>query len=208
MSRSLVGAFCVACALLVLGGCSVPRPSSRTDIDLGQVPDFHLTDQTGRPVSRDDLRGKVWVASFIFTRCATLCPQVTASMTELQKELPREGVQLISFTVDPNYDTPPVLEKYGRHYGADPDRWHFLTGDEAKVYRLIREGFYLAVEQNQGTARTKGNEVTHSSRLVVVDQRGHIRGLFDGRKVNEAGQPVNELPQVRQRVAELLREKS
>ncbi len=199
--------FCLAAMLFGLGGCLRPPPSSRTDPDI-EVPDFRLTDQNGRPVSRDDLRGKVWVASFIFTRCATMCPQVSASMAELNKELPADGVMLVSFTVDPEHDTPAVLQEYGRRYGADPDRWRFLTGEQDKVYRLIRDGFFLAVEQNQGTARTTGNEVTHSPRLVVVDKRGHIRGLFDGRKVNEAGQPVNDVPQVRQRVAELLREKS
>ena len=194
--------------LLAVEGCLAPPPSSRTNLDLGEVPEFHLTDQNGRPMSRDDLHGKVWVASFIFTRCATLCPQVSATMAELQKELPSEGVMLVSFTVDPEHDTPAVLQEYARRYGADPDRWRFLTGEQDKVYRLIREGFFLAAEQNQGTARTKGNEVTHSPRLVVVDKRGHIRGLFDGRKVNETGQPVNELPQIRQRLVELLREKS
>jgi cytochrome oxidase Cu insertion factor (SCO1/SenC/PrrC family) len=208
MSRLLVWFFCLSLALLSLGGCRITPQSSRTNLDLGAVPDFHLTDQKDRPLSRDDLRGKVWVASFIFTRCATLCPQVSASMAELQKELPAQGVMLLSFSVDPTHDTPKVLQEYAHRFGADPERWRFLTGDETKMYKLIREGFFLAVEQNQGTARTKGNEVTHSPRLVVVDKQGHIRGLFDGRKVNEQGQPVNELPQVRQLVDELLREKS
>ncbi len=208
MPRLLVCFSCLSLILLGSVGCRLTPQSSRTNLDLGEVPEFRLTDQNDRPVSRDDLRGKVWVASFIFTRCATLCPQVSASMAELQKELPPQGVMLVSFTVDPTYDTPKVLQDYGRRFGADSERWRFLTGDEAKVYELIRKGFFLAVEQNQGTARTKGNEVTHSSRLVVVDKRGHIRGLFEGRKVNEVGQPVNELPQVRQLVDELLREKS
>lgn len=205
MARFRLLSVALAFACLTPAGCNNPG-ASRGNLDLGPVPDFALTDQNGQPFGRKDLEGQVWVASFLFTRCATLCPQVAATLAQLQKD-PPDGVTLVSFTVDPEHDTPAVLKAYAERYGADPARWRFLTGDQETVYRLVREGFLLAVEQNRGTARTAGNEVTHSSRLVVVDRRGHVRGHFEGRQVDEQGRTVSELTQLRQRLAALVREK-
>jgi cytochrome oxidase Cu insertion factor (SCO1/SenC/PrrC family) len=196
--------------LFVAIGCLGTTRSAAPNEDLGAIGDFTLTDQQGREVSRSDLLGKVWVASFIFTRCATLCPQVCASMAQLQEETDAEtGVMFVSFSVDPDNDTPLVLKQYAARFGADSSRWIFLTGAREKIYELIQRGFLLGVQQNEGAARTPGNEVTHSSRLVLVDRRGHIhaRDSFDGRKVDEEGKPVNDLPRLRQRLAELVREK-
>ena len=149
----------------------------------------------------DDLRGKVWVASFLFTRCCTGCPRISADLLQLQKDLPKDAV-IVSFTVDPEHDTPPVLKAYAETLGADPKRWFFLTGKQDEIYGLIQKSFHLAVEQNQGEARKPGNEVTHSNRLIVVDRQGHIRGLdFDGTN-------ADDLPRLKKRIDELLREKS
>jgi protein SCO1 len=192
-----------------LSGC-VPRTHpTPTQTDLNNpVADFTLTDQNGRTIRRADLLGKVWVASFLFTRCNTLCPQVSASLAELQHDLKgQEEVVLVSFAVDPDHDTPAVLKKYAAEHGAEPGRWLFLTGDREKLYELIQKSFLVAVEQNRGTARQPGNEVTHSPRLMLVDKRGHVRFMFNGRKVDDDGRPVNELPQLREKLAELLREK-
>jgi cytochrome oxidase Cu insertion factor (SCO1/SenC/PrrC family) len=190
--------------------CDAPSSSSRAapqeDLDW-PVADFALTDQEGRPVRQQDLLGKVWVASFIFTRCTTQCPQISGTLARLQRELEeQDDVLLVSFSVDPEHDTRQVLKEYAGHYGADPRRWLLLTGDREQIYRLTRASFKLAVEQNQGTARTPGNEVTHSTKLAVVDRRGRIRSLFDGRQVDDAGGPVDELPQLRARITALLRE--
>jgi cytochrome oxidase Cu insertion factor (SCO1/SenC/PrrC family) len=193
-------------------GCT-PRTATspateREDFDLGLVGDFSLTDQDDQPKSRADLIGKVWVASFVFTRCGSVCPQVSATMTQLQHELvDQDGVLLVSFSVDPEYDSPSVLKKYGAQYGADSRRWWLLTGDRERIYGLISDSFKLSVQETEGKARTTGNEVIHSSRLVIVDRKGHIRGLFEGRRVDERGQPVNDLPALRHRIETLLQEK-
>src|SRR5713101_367446 len=101
------------------------------DDDLGPVGDFSLTERSGQTVSRADLRGKVWVASFLFTRCCTGCPQITATLAQLQKELQGQpDVILVSFSVDPEHDTPKVLKDYAKEWGADPKRWLFLTGKQ------------------------------------------------------------------------------
>lgn len=190
--------------LLGLAGCASP-PSDRQV--LGTVADFRLTERSGRPVTRHDLLGKVWVAAFVFTRCAGPCPQVSGTMARLQSELAAQpDVVLVSITVDPEHDTPLVLEAYAARYGADPDRWLFLTGSEKEVYDLIRGSFLMGVEQTRGEARTPGNEVIHSTKLAVVDRKGQLRGLYDGRQVDETGRPVEGWKQVVQRVRELLAE--
>jgi cytochrome oxidase Cu insertion factor (SCO1/SenC/PrrC family) len=168
---------------------------------LGPVADFSLTERSGQTIRLADLRGKVWVVSFLFTRCCTGCPRISADLLELQKNLP-EGAVIVSFSVDPDYDTPPVLKAYAETLGADTKRWLFLTGKQPEIYRLIKESFHLGVEQNQGETRKPGNEVTHSNRLIVVDGQGHIRGWdFDGTN-------PEDLPRLQKRIEELLREKS
>jgi protein SCO1 len=192
-------------------GCATrARSVSTANEDLGAVADFRLTDQEGRPIARSQLLGKVWVASFIFTRCATLCPQVCATLAELQELTKGDpDVRLVSLSVDPDEDTPEVLKKYAARFGADPERWIFLTGKREKVYELVSKSFLLAVQQNEGAARTPGNEVTHSSKLVVVDRKGHLHAndYFDGRRVDDEGKPVDDLTRLRRRLAELVWEK-
>jgi cytochrome oxidase Cu insertion factor (SCO1/SenC/PrrC family) len=169
----------VVAGAVLLGGCGPALTTGAADDDLYPLPEFKLTERSGRPVGLEDLRGKVWIAAFVFTRCAGPCTQVSGTMARIQHDLAAEpDVVLVSFTVDPAYDTPQVLTDYGKRFGADPARWFFLTGEPATVYKLIREGFRLTAQPNEGSARTPGNEVLHDTRLAVVDRRGHIRGYF------------------------------
>ena len=177
-------------------------------MDLGPVDDFSLTERSGRAVTNADLAGKVWVASFVFTRCTGGCPQVTGTVARLQDALRNEpDVRLVTFTVDPERDDADELKKYADHFGADRERWLFLTGPEDRLYGLIEKGFHLGVQHNMGADAKPGAEVTHSTRLALVDRRGHVRGYFDGRQVDEEGRPVDELPKLRPAIAALLREK-
>jgi cytochrome oxidase Cu insertion factor (SCO1/SenC/PrrC family) len=210
---TLVAAFCAAAyvshARLRSEAKVSEENSSRADdlnIPLG---DFSFTERSGRPVAKADLQGKVWVASFVFTCCTGQCPQVSGTMAQLHHELADEPeFRLVTFTVDPDRDTPAVLRDYAGRFGADAERWLFLTGKREPLYEFIEKGFLLGVRQNEGTERTPGNEVSHSSRLAVVDRRGHIRGYFEGRRTDERGQPIDDLPRLKQKVAELLREPS
>jgi protein SCO1 len=131
-----------------------PGASSARLPTYGSIPDFTLTDQRGRPVRRADLEGKVWVAGFIFTNCPEECPLMTAEMAQLQSDLANmPDFRLVSISVDPERDTPPVLSQYAARFNADPERWLFLTGDKGAIYRLAREGFRLGIvdpaEQSQ-----------------------------------------------------------
>ena len=180
-------------------GC---QPSGEDD-HLGPVGDFQFTERSGRPVSRDDLQGKVWVAAFFFTRCAGPCTQLSGCLAQLQEQLAgQKDLILVSFTVDPENDTPEVLRAYAAKFQAEPERWLFLMGDEKKLYSLIEKSFMLGVAQNQGTARTPGNEVMHSTRLVVVDRHGEKRGYFD--VVNDP----EGMAKLKKKIALLLREKT
>jgi protein SCO1/2/putative membrane protein len=154
---------------------------ARADEPLLMVGEFTLTERSGRSVSDADLRGKVWVASFVFTRCSRGCPQVTRTMQELQREFARfPDVRLVTFTVDPGHDNVDELKRYAAAYEADAERWLFLTGSEKEVYRLLHDGFHVTAEQNQGADRTPGNEVKHDTKLVLVDRDGQIRGYYEG----------------------------
>jgi protein SCO1/2 len=159
----------VALSAVLLAGCS-----SGSDLPAySAIPDFTLTERSGRMVSRSDLEGKVWIADFIFTHCAGICPTMSENMRKLQDALPAE-VRLVSFSVDPENDTPDVLTAYAKRYGADPERWLFLTGDPGTLFKLSLEGFKLALDYSG----TEVEPITHSSRFVLVDREGRIRGYY------------------------------
>jgi protein SCO1 len=155
---------------LLLSACA-QKPAAP---EYGSVPDFSLTERSNRKVGRQDLAGKVWIADFIFTRCAGICPVMSANMRKLQDRLPPE-IHLVSFSVDPYNDTPAVLTEYANRYGADRDRWLFLTGEPEAVQKLSVGGFKLALDTTQGT---EAEPITHSSRMALVDKEGRIRGYY------------------------------
>lgn len=149
--------------------------------DFGEVGPFRFTERSGRTVTDESLRGKVWIVGCFFTCCTESCPKLSASLARLQGELADEpDVHLVSLTVDPATDTPETLGRYATAYNADADRWLFLTGTEDGVRRFVRERLKLAAETNPEKDATPGNRVLHDPRLTLVDKRGHINGYFDG----------------------------
>lgn len=148
------------------------------------VPAFSFAERNGTTVTDADLRGKVWVASFVFTQCDTSCPQVTATMHRLQADLglkDQPDLRLVTFTMDPDHDTPAVLKRYADDptRPADPDRWLFLTGSEDAIRGVMRNAFKLAFERNPNP-ETPGKKYNHGTFLFAVDKKGQIRGHFDG----------------------------
>ena len=149
--------------------------------DFGPVPEFSLIERSGNPVRLGDLAGKVWVVNFIYTTCTTTCPIQSAAMAKLQSNLdPREQVQLVSITVDPERDTPEILSRYADRFGAHPDRWLFLTGKKKAIYQLALQGFRLSVAPVSDHIQPRENDFIHSSRLVLVDGSAKIRGYYPG----------------------------
>ena len=149
---------------------------------LGQLPDFTLTNQNNQPVSLAGLRGQVWVADIIFTRCPGPCAKMTRHLAELQSELPADRpVKLVTLTSDPDYDKPPVLKKYSERFGADASRWWFLTGDKPQIRRLAVEDFkFVVVEKKPEEREIPEDLFIHSTWFVLVDQKGRVRGWTDG----------------------------
>lgn len=140
---------------------------------------FRLVERSGREVTDSDLADRVWVAAFVFTRCPLSCPRITTVMKGLQRKFEGTGVRLVSLSVDPEHDTPAILQNYARRFDADPERWWFLTGPKAGVLSLIRERFKLGVEPASAADQQAGAEAfSHSSRLALVD-KGRVVGYFD-----------------------------
>jgi cytochrome oxidase Cu insertion factor (SCO1/SenC/PrrC family) len=145
------------------------------------APVFVLTERSGREVASDELDGKVWIASFVFTRCTQGCPAVTTTVARLQKELNlagRDDLRLVTFTVDPERDQLADLKKYADNYRADAAKWLFLTGPEKLVRLLLNKGFKIAAKKRN--VPKPGDEFDHSTKLLVIDKRGQVRGWFDG----------------------------
>lgn len=157
-----------ALSVLALAGCtaSAGLPS------YGLVPDFTLTDQSNQPfLSANTLRGKVWIADFIYTNCAGPCPRMSAQMRQVEQALLPDikDLRVVSFTVDPARDTPEVLAKYAQRYEAQPGTWFFLTGPQATLHNLARNVFTLG---------DVNGDLEHSTRFVLVDRQSRIRGHY------------------------------
>ncbi len=207
----------LASAVLLIGGAvaawaaltrhdSAPGGAEITleNIDVyGTVPDFSLVERSGRRIGRVDLLGKVWVADFIYTECTETCPTQSLQLARLQREFTAPDLRFVSITVDPRHDTREVLQRYAARYGADPQRWFFLTGEKRAIYCLAKDGFHLSVvdqaDPNPPPCRvTSGAEalqrwvldfleppafashgsqglLMHSARLVLVDRQARVR---------------------------------
>ena len=188
------------CSILVLAGllagpavsCGGPRqaaadaPAEKALRVYSTLPGFTLTNQAGEAFGLDQLAGKTWVGNFIFTSCPGTCPVQTRYLKQLQDRLQAdpdwEQIRLVSFTVDPQTDTPEVLGDYARRVGADPEHWVFLTGGRDEIWQLSKDGFKLPV----GDAPPGGDgPILHATKLLLVDADGRVRGYYDG--VSEEG---------------------
>jgi protein SCO1 len=165
----------VATAFFFVWRSQVNQLAHRPIQSLGHVPSFQLTNQNGQPFGSAQLAGKIWIADFIFTSCPGPCPMVSSRMSELQRPLQKSDVHLVSFSVDPEKDSPEVLHGYAEKLNARPGRWDFLTGSKSAIYDLSKNGFNLAV--SDGSEET--GVPVHSTRFVLVDRHGAIRGYYD-----------------------------
>lgn len=164
----------------------------------GQIDDFSLTNQAGNPMHASDLKGHIWIADFIFTRCPGMCIVVTSTLSAVNKELKdMTDLRLVSFSMDPEYDTPEILSAYAQKQGASLPRWSFLTGPKDVMHALTRDQFKQAVMEKTGGDQP----IIHSDRLVLVDQKGRIRGFYSGEKpesVKDLAAAVKKLSGARQ----------
>ena len=153
------------------------------------VGDFALTDRNERPVTLDDFKGKVWVADFFYSTCPGPCPMLSSRLSDLQKAIGDDNrVRLVSISTDPEKDTPAVLRQYAEKFHAN-ERWLFLTGSKAAIRELALTGFKLPFSENPGGAEP----IIHSTRLILIDQSGTIRGLYEGTTKEGGEQLLHDL---------------
>jgi protein SCO1/2 len=172
----------------------------------GQIADFSLTNQNGRAVSLADLRGQVWVADIIFTRCPGPCLKMTKQMKALQDALPSgDQAKLVTLTTDADFDTPPVLKTYAERFQADPQRWMFLTGTKQEVAKLAIDSFKLsAIEKKPEERESPQDLFVHSTIFVIADRQGQLRGVFE--TTGEGIEPERVKEQILEAVGRLERE--
>lgn len=152
----------------------VPVPAHLEPV--APVPDFQLLDQNGKPFGLADLQGKIWVANFIFTRCKGPCPLISSRMAELHRMTGRadKDLELVTFSIDPEFDRPDVLAVHANTLGADSSKWKFLTGKREEIENLVVRGLL------QPLAKEPDGTPAHSTRFVLVDRNGVLRGFQDG----------------------------
>lgn len=165
---------------------------------------FNLTNQFAQPVHLESLKGNVWVADIIFTRCAGPCPLITSHLVRAQKALdPSLPVRLVSLTTDAAFDSPEVLRRYAERFGADPGRFLFLTGAREEIHRVATSSkgglMLVSLEKAPGERLNEADLFVHSTRFVLVDKRGRIRAYFDGER-------PEVLPQLVASIRRLVRE--
>ena len=163
---------------------------ARVDTHYFQVPPFVFTNQDGEKVTEKDMRGKIYVADFFFTRCKTICPTMTTQLRRVAdgtKDF--DGVMIMSHTIDPDNDTEEVLKAYANKYEADTERWHFVRGSMEYTHDFARSSYLLGVEQDNNAQ----GGFLHSEYLILVDRKGHLRGIYKGTNTKEVTSLIDEI---------------
>lgn len=156
------------------------------------VPNWTFINQFGEEVSQNDYDDKIYIVDFIFTSCPGICPKMTTHMSMLQYKLDKPGlddIPFISYTVDPETDTPDVLKRYGKDHEANFERWTFLTGDKKDIYELGVLGY---LQSTQEDALAEGGFL-HSQYFILMDWEHHIRGLYDGTDINAVNDMADDI---------------
>jgi len=174
----LVGVAFILVAMIPLVWVFTHRKHDPHLTDMGIVPPFNLVDEAGHPITQEVFRGHPTIVSFLFTRCDTICPITTMKMENLQAKTAGTPVHLVSYSVDPKYDTPERLAAYGQRYKADPARWHFITGAFDQIYHLV-EGPFMSSMQREPDKANGVPSIAHGGYFILVDGNLHIRGTYD-----------------------------
>lgn len=165
----IAGSLIITIVLVVLMKLGQNKPENPLPI-YGNLTEFKLTNSLGSPFNSNELKGKIWVANFIFTSCPGICPRLTSQMAKLQKRfLENDSLHFVSISVDPETDTPQRLKEYANKYGANFSKWHFLTGEKESIKNIMSNGFKLGFDNEP---------VFHSDYFVLIDSASQIRGYY------------------------------
>ncbi len=153
------------------------------------VQSFSFTDQDGQTVTREQMRGKIYVAEYFFTTCTNICPVMNKNMEKVYTKYKNTpNFLILSHTSDPDYDSIPILKAYALQHGADSKNWHFLTGDKKQLYKLARESYLVDDGHNAGP-----DDFVHTQWFALVDGDGQIRGLYEGTKDKDVEKLINDI---------------
>ena len=165
-------------------------PAVRNTQGEHHIMDFALVDQLGRTITLNDLAGRIIVADFFFTTCATICPKMTTQMERVQEAYKADDrIVLLSHSVTPEMDSVPVLADYAALHNADPARWHFLTGDRKQIYSLARRSYFACQDEGDGGT----DDFVHTENFVLVDPQRRIRGFYDGTNAREVDKLIADI---------------
>ena len=142
-----------------------------------RIADFELTDQTGKLVTNQDFKDKIYVADFFFTTCPSICPKMSANLNELAEfYMNDDDIMFLSHSVTPQIDSVEVLAAYGEKYGADPNKWKLVTGSKKHIYELARRSYFAVTTEGDGGE----DDFIHTENFILVDKERKIRGFYDG----------------------------
>ena len=165
-------------------------PAVRNTTGEHRITDFRLVDQLGDTITLADTEGRIIVADFFFTTCPTICPKMTVQMARVQDAYRDEArLVLLSHSVTPEMDSVPVLAAYAELHGADPQRWHLLTGERTQIYALARRSYVACLDEGDGGP----NDFVHTENFVLVDPQRRIRGFYDGTSAAEADRLISDI---------------
>lgn len=157
---------------------------------LPTVPYFEFVDQDSAVIDANFVKGKVWVANYFFTRCGIVCPKMSSQLTRVQEEFAKNKmVKILSFSCDPERDTPSMLKSYAAIYGADEAQWRFVTGAKKPLYAFARKGLNIVATEGDGSS----DDFIHSQSLVLIDQEGFVRGYYDGMEASAVNQLILDI---------------
>ncbi|HUS28750.1 MAG TPA: SCO family protein [Kofleriaceae bacterium] len=187
----------VAIALTIFIPSFVKRPADKQLKDLATIGQFSLVDEMNRPFTDSALHGHVTIVNFIFTRCDTICPVSTMKMERIQAKTEdvAKKIKLVSFSVDPKYDTPQRLLEYATKYRYQPDRWRFVTGDFDTVHDTIERQFMTSMmrlpDKPNGVP-----DISHQGYFLLLDKEAHLRGIYDSDRINQLDELIHDARQL------------
>lgn len=165
-------------------------PAVRNKEGEHHIMDFALVDQLGRTITLDDIGDRIIIADFFFTTCATICPKMSTQMERVQEAYKADDrIVLLSHSVTPEMDSVPVLADYAALHKADPERWHFLTGDRKQIYALARRSYFACQDEGDGGP----DDFVHTENFVLVDPQRRIRGFYDGTSAKEVDRLIGDI---------------
>jgi protein SCO1/2 len=163
--------------LAIFGPVAIDSSGTEINKKYHIVPDFEFLDQDSQKITKATFKDKIYVTDFFFTTCEGICPKMTNQMERVNEAFEKEPrVCILSHTVNPEFDSVTVLREYAREHDADSDKWHFVTGDKAKIYNMARTGYFVADPRGDAV----GEDFVHTENFALVDKEGMIRGYYDG----------------------------